>query len=64
MVENLVNVFQKMPMKAKIEFFFNFCHENCREGLFMDKTVGIFNESKNLSFFPIFVLISVEEACP
>ena len=30
MVENLVNVFSKNPMKAKIEFFFNFCHESCR----------------------------------
>lgn len=47
MVENLVNVFSKKPMKAKIEFFFNFCHQNYREGLFMDETVGIFNESKN-----------------
>jgi hypothetical protein len=35
------------PMKAKIDFFSNFCHESCRGGLFMDETVGNSNESKN-----------------
>ena len=35
------------PMKAKIEFFSDFCPEKCRGGLSMDETSGISNESKN-----------------